>query len=732
MKAALIKLISVLACVALIVSAFAACGKNGTEDTTVTQADSSDISGDWSQGVPDASVEISEEELNTLVKKALGGDAKSFKGDLSALSEAQLKKVVARAQADGYIVETADDGTVTIKKNITLIALSDGEVVELVKTALGDDGKTFDGDLSKLSGEQLALVENAADNKGYYVVTDAAGNVSIQKEDRVADVTPDEKKEVSEVFKEVLGEEAATFSGDVSDLNPEKQKELESKLADMELSPSEAAEIITAVPTTRAVTTTAATTKKTTTTTKKSGKVTTTKKATVSTESKMKTTKKVTAMVSEWTKNFSNKTSSFADVVSDGKGGAVAVGTEFLVQGVPSADIVKYDKNGKVEWKDTISADRGVYFETAIVLKDGSIIAGGYSFAKDLSDYNITFACGNGCLGTCDCLLVKYSASGKRQWVKLFGGAGSDMVMSLAEAADGGILVGGNTTSTDGDFSKITATVEKQNSAFLVRFNPEITSISWGRFMNSTKYCAVEGLSVAANGDIFAAYDVKKSDGDFASIPGASNGIEKTLIVKFNSAGVNQWQTFLTSTNRVYATAIETDGEGGCYVGGYYSAAAPKTDFDGRGGTFSDVFNGGNSGTGDGFILKIGSNGAVEWKTMFIGFGSEFLEDIELTDNGIIAIGHTNSTNRDFSSMPGRGDFDAFVCALNRLGTKQAMIPIGGSGMDKLYGVCASPDGSLFVCGSTASPDGDFAGQNPAASATAAASFISKINVTLE
>lgn len=721
MKSTYTKVIAILLCLALAITAFAACGKKENEDATGT--DSETVG--WSQTAPTDKVDLSATELSGLVKEALGADV-VFDGKLSSLTAEQLAKVTALAVSKGYVVDTAADGTVAIRKNVVLVSLTDSEVVELVQDALGDDAKNFKGDLSALSDEQLKKIKDAAKENGYYVSTGDDGKVEIKKEDAVQSASPQKQEEVSSVIREVLGDDAKNFNGDVDSLTPAQKKELESKLAEKGVDASEAAEIVTKEFTTAPPLTTH----------KGTYHVSTTKpKPTSSTKSHFTTTQRVTGSVLSWVQNAKNGNAAFKAAASDGDDGAVAVGTA-VSGGSTSAIISKFDDKGKVKWTKSVSGNNATYFEDVIVLADGSILAVGNTVSTTFNGTTVTPMAAPGKDGTFNCLVVKYSPKGDVKWAKRFGGSGHDYITSVAIAKDGGLLLGGHTASTDGFFAgvKTDLPANGHTTAYLVKFaDSDLSKTLWTKYTTSTKHCSVDDIIVNSAGDILTATDVRKADAEFAAIPDANIGGFKTLISKYPANGGNAlFNTFITSSDKTTFTKIADSADGGCIIAGTYSAKAPTVENDGRAGTFSDVFNGGNAGSGDGAIIKIDSNGKVAWKTMMIGFGVDNITNIVATPTGYAVSGYSTSTNRDFANMTGYGDYDCFVVCFNKLGAKQNFIAFGGSETDMLHGLCVTKDNNLFVCGSTCSNDYNFEKQSVTASANSAAAYGAKIDLTVE
>ncbi|MBR6005529.1 MAG: hypothetical protein IK063_04800, partial [Clostridia bacterium] len=422
-----------------------------------------------------------------------------------------------------------------------------------------------------------------------------------------------------------------------------------------------------------------------------------------------------TAISPEWISGFKNTNSALSASAATADGGMVAAGSS--VEGSSSqADIVKFDAEGSKVWSDTIKGEDSIAFRDVAVLSDGSVVAVGYTFENAEGK------------GAGDCLIVNYTADGRREWIKTLGGTKSDMFYSVAACPEGGFVAGGTVKSTDGDFadvSKIDA--QEQASAVLIRFaDNDCSSVSWSKSMSSSKYACVEDLAVAGNGDVFASIDIKQPDYDFENIPDKDTGSEKTLVIKYSGDGTEQWQRTLCSSARTYMPSITAGSDGGCAVAGYYTAAVPSEDNNlGCQGTFASVFNGGDPGTPDGAVVSLDSDGNIKWLTVLVGFYSDYITDIVPVSGGYAVSGYSGSTNRDFSSMPGAGDYDAFVYMLSSDGAKQNLLGLGGSDADKILSICAYEDGSVGFCGSTASADGDFE-ITPAGSAESAAAFAGK------
>ena len=113
----------------------------------------------------------------------------------------------------------------------TKVDLTAEEIIDLVNAALGDKAPAkFDGDLTKLSADDIALVKAKAEELGYYFEKNDDGTFTVQKTVSLVNVSDGS---VVALVNDALGEEAATeFNGDLgslSDEDLEKVKEFAEK-----------------------------------------------------------------------------------------------------------------------------------------------------------------------------------------------------------------------------------------------------------------------------------------------------------------------------------------------------------------------------------------------------------------------------------------------------------------------------------------------------------------------
>ena len=133
--------------------------------------------------------------------------------------------------------------------------------------------------------------------------------------------------------------------------------------------------------------------------------------------------------------------------------------------------------------------------------------------------------------------------------------------------------------------------------------------------------------------------------------------------------------------------------------------------------TYSDDGNVvGNHGNSDIWIIKLASDGTIEWQRCYGGTDYDvglFLTNTQ--DGGYAVCGYTYSNDNDVSGN--HGGSDAWILKLNQNGIIEWQNCVGGSGYDVSLSLIQTPDNGFIVAGSTRSNDGDVSGNHGASDA---------------
>ena len=163
----------------------------------------------------------------------------------------------------------------------------------------------------------------------------------------------------------------------------------------------------------------------------------------------------------------------------------------------------------------------------------------------------------------------------------------------------------------------------------------------------------------------------------------------------YSQAPVVEWQKVLGSYNGDYANVIRPTSDGGYIVIGLsYSGGGDVVGYHGT------------TSTGDFWLVKLSSNGSVQWKKCLGGVGFDEGKDVRQTsDGGYIVVGTSASNECYMLGQHGGADF--LVIKLTADGDITWQKDYGGSMNDYAYSIDITSDGGYVVGGFTESSDGD-------------------------
>ena len=167
------------------------------------------------------------------------------------------------------------------------------------------------------------------------------------------------------------------------------------------------------------------------------------------------------------------------------------------------------------------------------------------------------------------------------------------------------------------------------------------------------------------------------SDGGLIVAGGTSSfgsGLYDVLVVKLDQAGNVQWQKTYGGTHHEWARSIKQTNDGG------YIFVGPTVSF--------------GAGGWDVWVVKLDSNGNIQWQKTYGGPLNEFAYDIKQTSSGgYIIAGKTQS----FSN----GGYDVWVIKLDSNGNILWQKSIGGASDDEAFSIQQTNDGGYIVGGRT-------------------------------
>lgn len=199
-------------------------------------------------------------------------------------------------------------------------------------------------------------------------------------------------------------------------------------------------------------------------------------------------------------------------------------------------------------------------------------------------------------------------------------------------------------------------------------------------------------------------------------------GFGDAFVAKFRPDGSLAYSTFLGGTSGDTAMAVAVDHAGNAYVTGFTSSP----DFPVTSGAFQPQYAGGSSSLGlpgeigDAFVAKLDADGKIAYSSYLGGKGDEIGLAIAVDASGAAVIAGTTSSadfpvtggviQAQYSGAPFARGFlglgDGFVTRISETGDAVVCSTyIGGNQADFLAGVALDSDGSIYLAGTTWSPD---------------------------
>lgn len=327
-------------------------------------------------------------------------------------------------------------------------------------------------------------------------------------------------------------------------------------------------------------------------------------------------------------------------------------------QGSADAWVVKLDANQAIVWEHTYGGTSAEGFMDIRRTSDQGFIACGGT-ASDDGDITTTQH-GNG-----DAWVAKLGPGGGLQWQNTYGGSASDGFNRIVPTPDGGYLVAGITSSTDGDV----VGNHGQHDVWVVKLS-STGSLLWQTCLGGSLMESVLSLEAMADGSFLLAGQTTSSDGDVATWhPGYEMGSPAPdgWLVKLDATGAVVWERCLggSGTDARFVAYESTDGR--------IALAGWMTSTDGD-ATVTQL------GGGDFWMAGLDATGTtLNWQ--LLRGGSNFDEPSAVAiphDGGVLVAGRTLSNDGDVVGSHGASTADIWVVKLAALITYTSAVDAPG------------------------------------------------------
>jgi hypothetical protein len=196
------------------------------------------------------------------------------------------------------------------------------------------------------------------------------------------------------------------------------------------------------------------------------------------------------------------------------------------------------------------------------------------------------------------------SAADAQTWARSYGGSGDEFVFrGVVAGSDGGYLIAGLTNSSGAG----------KNDVWIIKLDDD-GSIAWQKTFGGVRN--EEPRSVQATSD--GGYVVAGPTNSFGA------GANDMWVLKLDAAGDIQWEKTYGGPKADVAHAIQQTSDGGYIVAGFTMSFG--------------------AGSRDYFVVKLDSDGAVEWQRSYGGAKDDVIRFVkQVSDGGYIVAGFTHS-----------------------------------------------------------------------------------------
>lgn len=286
--------------------------------------------------------------------------------------------------------------------------------------------------------------------------------------------------------------------------------------------------------------------------------------------------------------------------------------------------ILKLNAAGDLQWQKSLGGSGDDFVRDIKQTPDGGYIVLGYSSSNLPNGHGLKEA-----------YLVKISSTGTIQWWKPYGGSSDDIGNAVAITPDGGYIITGTTTSSNGNFTMN----HGMSDIFIIKINSTGT-IEWQKTMGGTNEDFGQSIIVLADGSYVLSAASSSTDGDITTV---NRGSTDLWIVKMDTAGNILWQKSFggSSSDCYHESKISQTSDSGFIVCGSTISGG------------GDASGNHSSGSYDCWVVKLDNLGTKQWHRCFGGGAEDDGHDIvETADKGYMIAGMSRTNISNGSGTP--------------------------------------------------------------------------------
>lgn len=297
--------------------------------------------------------------------------------------------------------------------------------------------------------------------------------------------------------------------------------------------------------------------------------------------------------------------------------------------------VVKLAANGDLQWEKCFGGSSIDRPNAIVQTGDGGYIVSGITQSPD-GDVA-------GWQGGWDAWVFKIDAAGTLEWQRCYGGSDDDGLLDILLTGDGGYILCGYTSSTDGD---VEGNHGGATDGWVVKLSTD-GSIQWQQCFGGSEGDSFSSMRPSGTGGYILSGASDSNDGDVTG----GHGARDVWVVKLNADGILEWQRCSGGSSDEVGQAIEVDHDGNYLVVG--STSAENGDVSGiHGGT-------------DAWLINLDTNGELLWQKCFGGSMADNFGAIEVL-NGVNSVVAGSSMSADWDVSLNQGQADMWIVKLSK------------------------------------------------------------------
>ncbi len=341
-----------------------------------------------------------------------------------------------------------------------------------------------------------------------------------------------------------------------------------------------------------------------------------------------------------WSKTFGGSDDDRgADLIATNDGGFALFGFSKSADGNVTQNkgaqdfwLIKITNDGTISWQKTFGFSGADTGNALIQTSDNGFLITGVLDVSASNGQGNTKTTNQKHAGG-DVWAIKLNSNGNLEWSKYFGGSFTDTPFGVVETSDNAYIIAASSDSEDFNISNNKGTYD----FWILKISSDGTLI-WEKSFGGSQIDEARGITKSDDGNFLVVGDTRSNDKDVSSNKGGAD----LWMIKFSSEGNLIWEKTIGGSNFDVARSVSKTTDSGFIISG--NSRSLDANFT-------------NQGQNDAWVLKVNANGNLVWQKFVGGSANEFLFDaIELTNNTIIAVGESSSSDINITENKGFSD----------------------------------------------------------------------------